>query len=117
MAKRTALVVLLGFVCAAFATADSNCEIFDSWIGNHYTELGANIAGKPNYSGNSVTYDSSWTETKSQYRGSPGGESAVTGRSTSRPGETVYYKVTHERWVTVYFDEEGIITTWRSYGW
>jgi hypothetical protein len=115
MTKRKTLVVLLGFALAALAAADSNREIFDSWVGHHYTELGGNIAGRPSYNGNSVTYDSAWTETRAQHRGylgvaGPGGQGV-------QPGGIEYYTVTHERWVTFYFDGNGVITTWRSYGW
>jgi hypothetical protein len=95
----------------------SNREIFNSWVGHYYTELGSNIAGRVSYSGNSITYDSSWTETKETYipsRGTSSMEGQI-GPSSSAGTETYY--IEHERWVTFYFDENGIITTWRSYGW
>jgi hypothetical protein len=123
MTKRKTLVVLLGFALATLAAAKSNREIFNSWVGHHYTKLGAKIPGRPSYSGNSVTYDSTWTETRAQSRPpSIGTADIVHGRgliTTGKvePGRIEYYTVTHERWVTFYFDSKGMITTWRSYGW
>jgi hypothetical protein len=40
MVKKKALVALLGFVCVTIATAASNREIFDSWVGCHFDENG-----------------------------------------------------------------------------
>jgi hypothetical protein len=120
MEKRNALVLLLGFAFAALVAAETNRELLNSWIGHHYTELGSNISGKVSYNGNSVTYDSSWTEVKMQYVPGSGGASAVLGQGTIgeyRPPRSVPYEIYHERWVTFYFDANGIITTWRSYGW
>ena len=62
MAKKKAFIVLLGFLVVAIAAADSNRQIFNSWVGRHYTKLGRNIAGSVSYDGNSITCDSSWTE-------------------------------------------------------
>ncbi|MDR1250998.1 MAG: hypothetical protein LBK62_02410 [Treponema sp.] len=64
---KLAFFVLLAWVCVTMATAESNRDIFDSWIGSHYSQLSGNIHGKVSYTSNSVTYDSSWTETKSRY--------------------------------------------------
>jgi hypothetical protein len=101
-------------------TTQSSREIFNSWIGSHYTKVNGNIPGFVSYSGNSITYDSSWTETKSRYHMrsrevyvSSDGHATTTGQ----PDKVEYYQIEHKKWVTFYFDADGIITTWRSYGW
>jgi hypothetical protein len=117
MAKK-AFVVLFGFVFVAVVTAQSNREVFNSWVGSHYTKLTGNFRGTVSYNGNSITFDTSWTETRARYVPSTGVVDA-SGRTlgNQRSSRTEYYQIRHERWVTFYFDQNGIITTWRSYGW
>ena len=116
MAKKKVLIIALGFVFVSIVVADTNRQIFNSWIGCHYTDLGGNIAGRVSYNVNSITYDSSWTETKTRYIPSTG-TSDMGGGNTIERSRTETYTISHERWVTFYFDQNGIITTWRSYGW
>jgi hypothetical protein len=118
MTKKKLFVLVLVFAAAAMVTADTNRQIFNSWVGCHYTQLGGNIAGRVSYNGNSITYDSSWTEVKREWVG-PTGVTSANGRRVGgrMEAETRTYEIRHERWVTFYFDQNGIITTWRSYGW
>jgi hypothetical protein len=116
MTKKRVFLILLGFVAISIVTAESNRAIFNSWVGHHYTKLAGNIAGRPSYNGNSVTYDSSWTEDERVWKAS--GHSALLGQGSGEYGMVpTGRKITYERWVTFYFDGNGIITTWRSYGW
>jgi hypothetical protein len=115
---RKALVVVFGFVLVTMAAAESNREILNSWIGSHYTKLNGKFSGTVSYNGNSVTYDTSWVETRQQYVPSTGVIDA-NGQTIGpqRSSRTQTYQIKHERWVTFYFDGNGYITTWRSYGW
>jgi hypothetical protein len=70
MTKKMVFIILLGFVFVAMVTAKTNAEIFNSWIGSHYTKTFGRFSGKPAQTANTITYDSSWTETKSYYSGS-----------------------------------------------
>jgi hypothetical protein len=91
-------------------------QIFDSWVGSHYSELGNNISGRVSYNGNSITYDSSWTEDERVWKSSA--YNGATGEGFGDYGMVpTGRKITHEKWVTFYFNKDGIITTWRSYGW
>ncbi|MDR0408997.1 MAG: hypothetical protein LBH18_01165 [Spirochaetaceae bacterium] len=117
MIKKKLFIVAFVFAFITMAAADTSHQVFDSWCGSHYTKIGGNIPGRVSYGVNSITYDSSWTETKSHY---------ISGASTTSMGQTIgvpeeprveTYTIKHERWVTFYFDQNGIITTWRSYGW
>jgi hypothetical protein len=112
------LAVLLTFGSVFTATAQSNSEIFNSWIGSHYTKLSGKIPGRVSYNGNSVTYDSSWNEIKSRYAPRGGRSGGIAGSGTESLATPYYedYQVYHERWITFYFDKNGIITTWRSKG-
>jgi hypothetical protein len=116
MAKKKAFLVLLGFVFVTIVTADTNRQIFNSWVGYHYTKLGGNIAGRVSYNGNSITYDSSRTVVKERYIPAQGA-AGVDGTSNLQSARTESYEVRYEQWVTFYFDRNGIITSWRSYGW
>jgi hypothetical protein len=116
MTKKKAFVMVLGFVVVSIVTAASNRDVFNSWVGHHYTALGRNIAGRVSYNGNSITYDSSWTEDEKVWKA--GSFNTYTGQGTGQSGWVpTGRKITYQRWVTFYFDENGIITTWRSYGW
>jgi hypothetical protein len=116
MAKKMMFIFLLSFVFVSMAAAESTRDIFNSWIGHHYTQTFGHIHGKLDQTTNSITYDSSWTETKSRYRVNTkmtGPKGTVGDQSSGTEYEEIY----HERWVVFYFDNKGIITTWRSYGW
>jgi asparagine N-glycosylation enzyme membrane subunit Stt3 len=115
MAKKKAFSILLGFVCATIVAAASNREIFNSWCGYHYTQIGGNIAGRTTLTQNSIIYDSSWTETKAYYR--PGSRRHDVSGSSGTPPSTKYVDIYHERRVVFYFDANGIVTSWRSKGW
>jgi hypothetical protein len=115
---RKAFVVLFGFMLVTMVAAESNRDVFNSWIGSHYSKLNGKFSGTVSYNGNSVTYDSSYTSTERRYVGPEinVGSRAGSGYVRNRdPWEN--YQVYHERWVTFYFDRNGIITNWRSYGW
>jgi hypothetical protein len=112
MAKKMMFIFLLGFVFASMVVAESRRDIYDSFIGHHYTQTFGHIHGKPDQTANSITYDSSWTETKSYYI--PGTSNSML---AGEPSRVEYQEIHHERWVIFYFDNNGIITTWRSHGW
>jgi hypothetical protein len=115
MKKKWAFILLMSSVLVAMVTAQSNRAIFNSWVGHHYTELNGNIAGRVSYNGNSITYDSSWTEDEKVWKA--GSFNTYTGQRGESGWVRTGRKITYERWVTFYFDGNGIITTWRSYGW
>jgi hypothetical protein len=115
---RKAFVVLFGFVLVTMVTAESNREVFNSWVGYHYTQLNGKFSGSVSFNGNSITYDTSWVETRQEYVPSTGITDASGNTiGKSRSSRTQTYQIKHERWVTFYFDQNGVITTWRSYGW
>lgn len=100
----------------ALGGAESTRAIFNSWVGRHYTELSGNIAGRASYNENSTTYDSSWAEDEKVWKA--GSFNAITGEGRGEYGWVpAGRKITHQRRVTFYFDANGIVTTWRSYGW
>jgi photosystem II stability/assembly factor-like uncharacterized protein len=116
MAKKKLFVVVLGFAVTAIVAANTNRQIFNSWVGSHYTELSGKIPGRASYTENSITYDSSWTKDVRVWKGRA--YNTNTGEGVGDYGMvSTGRKITYERWVTFYFDKNGIITTWRSYGW
>jgi hypothetical protein len=112
MAKKMAFIGLLGFLVVTMVMAQSNSQIYNSWIGHHYTETFGKFDGKMNQTTNTITYDSSWTEDIRVWKAS--GFNVFTGQGMGEYGWVKVGERTHEQWVVFHFDENGIITSWRS---
>jgi len=109
------LVAAIAIIGSGVAQAQ-NREIFNSWIGKHYSRLDGKIPGRASFSRNSVTYDSSYTERIARYVSSRGSD-GMNGPMGVQPSRTEYDDVRVERWVRFFFDANGVITTWESLGW
>ncbi|GHV86225.1 hypothetical protein AGMMS50230_18330 [Spirochaetia bacterium] len=98
------------------AQSKSFRDILNSWIGAHYTETFGKFNGEVRQTQNTITYDSSYKTL--EHEPSTGGYSGATRNGDASrnitPGRNV--EVWHERWIIFYFDEKGIITTWRTKG-